>query len=51
MTHFSPYRTTPFIGLWFAEGEDGKLVIAPADACPWASVSRTGASDGWGIPT
>ena len=34
MTHFSPYRTTPFIGLWFAEGEDGKLVIAPADACP-----------------
>jgi hypothetical protein len=31
LTHFSPYRPTPFGGVWFAV-EGGKLVIAPADA-------------------
>ena len=31
MTHFSPYRPTPFAGIWFAV-EDGKLVIAAPDA-------------------
>ena len=31
MTHFSPYRPTPFGGVWFAV-EDGKLVIAAPDA-------------------
>ena len=29
ITHFSPYRPTPFGGVWFTV-EDGKLVIAPA---------------------
>jgi hypothetical protein len=34
MTAFSPFRLPPrhLIGVWFAEDEDGKLVIAPADA-------------------
>jgi len=31
ITHFSPYRPTPFAGIWFAV-EDGKLVIAATDA-------------------
>ena len=31
ITHFAPYRPTPFGGVWFTM-EDGKLVIAPADA-------------------
>ena len=31
LTHFSPYRPTPFGGVFFAV-EDGKLVIAPLDA-------------------
>jgi hypothetical protein len=30
-THFAPYRPTPFGGMWFTV-ENGKLVIAPADA-------------------
>ena len=31
ITHFSPYRPTPFGGVWFAV-EGGKLVIAVPDA-------------------
>ena len=31
ITHFSPYRPTPFGGVWFTV-EDGKLVIAAPDA-------------------
>ena len=31
MTHFSPYRPTPFGGMWFAV-EGGTLVIAAPDA-------------------
>ena len=31
ITHFSPYRPTPFGGMWFAV-EGGKLVIAVPDA-------------------
>ena len=31
LTHFSPYRPTPFGGVWFAV-EGGKLVIAAPDA-------------------
>ena len=31
LTHFTPYRPTPFGGVWFAV-EGSKLVIAPADA-------------------
>jgi len=31
ITHFSPYRPTPFAGMWFAV-EGGKLVIAAPDA-------------------
>jgi len=31
MTHFSPYRPTPFGGVWFAV-EDGTLAIAAPDA-------------------
>ena len=31
LTHFSPYRPTPFGGVWFAV-EDDKLVIAAPDA-------------------
>ena len=31
MTHFSPYRPTPFGGMWFAV-EGGALVIAAPDA-------------------
>ena len=30
ITHFSPYRPTPFAGIWFAV-EGGKLVIAAPD--------------------
>ncbi len=32
MTHFSRYRPTPFGGVWFMVTDDGKLVVAPADA-------------------
>ncbi len=32
MTHFSPFRLTPLPDVWFAVADDGKLVIAPADA-------------------
>ena len=32
ITSFGPYRHPPFPGTWFAEGDDGELVIAPADA-------------------
>ncbi len=31
LTHFSPYRPTPFGGVWFAV-QGGTLVIAPPDA-------------------
>jgi len=31
ITHFSPYRPTPFDGVWFTV-EDGRLVIASPDA-------------------
>ena len=31
ITHFSPYRPTPFGGVWFAV-EGGELVIAAPDA-------------------
>jgi hypothetical protein len=31
MTHFSPYRPTPFGGMWFAV-EGGTLVIGAPDA-------------------
>ncbi len=32
LTHFSPPRMPPFIGVFFAITDEGKLVIAPADA-------------------
>ena len=32
MTHFSPYRPTPFCGVFFAVQDDGKLVVAGPDA-------------------
>ncbi len=32
ITHFAPFRPTPFNGTWFAVRENGALVIAAPDA-------------------
>jgi hypothetical protein len=32
ITHFAPFRPTPFNGTWFEVEENGTLVVAPPDA-------------------